>query len=214
MFDTTKLNRATIAPLLTFQQKAPRAQPIIAGGAVRDTFAQRSIRDIDIFYWHYNYSAEQGTQDHSWEDMTPGWDQLDMFESWFNVRVETIGNRWTHGPGSENYMGGNVGVHLVVVDQCWIAGVKYQFIGTKIPPLQYVRNNFDCNFCRAWCDGKKMSVETPFINDWHNNTMTVSGTLTRDEWYYALRYHMPRLKQKYPDRRIVLDPELQAKYGS
>lgn len=211
-----KLNRALIEPLRIFQRKAPSAQAIIAGGAVRDTLAGRPIRDVDIFYWHYNYSLGTNgrTQDHTWEDQRPGWDQNCIFETWFQTRVDTIGNGWSSGPGSENYMGGNVGIHLMVVDQCWINGVKYQFIGTKPKPLDYVRNNFDINFCRAWCDGTKMSAETPFIEDWHNHKMTVTGTLTKDEWYYALRFHVPRLQQKYPDYRVVLDPVMKEKYGS
>ena len=216
MFDSRKLTRPLIEPLRTFRRKAPSSQALIAGGAVRDTLAGRPIRDIDIFYWHYNYSLGTGgrTQDHTWEGQKAGYDSACMFQDWFNVGVHTIGNAWSTGPGSENYMGGNVGIHLMQIDECWLGGVKFQFIGTKIPPLQYVKEHFDIDFCRAWCDGSKMSVATPFINDWHNNTMTVTGKLTKDEWYYALRYHVPRLQQKYPDRRVVLDPAMVAKYGS
>ena len=206
-----KLNSALTEPLFDLQRRGCTA--IIAGGAVRDSICGRPITDVDVYIWHFNYDHPDGDgRQSSWRGTIPGEDHSGFLHQTF-VKSDIYDCEYIdsvlHRTGRRGYERGyTLSPHVLCVDRAHIGGVRYEFIFTKVPPLTYVQTHFDIDLCRAWSDGHKMSVGTPFMRDWHNSTITVSGKINRAEYQYAMANHVPRVQAKYPNYSVVIDPEL------
>lgn len=215
MSTSEKLNSRLLQPLIHIRDRGCVAY--VAGGAVRDTILKRPISDIDVFVWHFNSvrAVNDPSIPHTWEGMAPG----DDAEFWltdvvfkhpdWKLQTESFVDAWER-QNSEDYI---ISPHILCVTDMHMLGMKYQFIFTRIHPLRYIKDHFDIDLCRAWCDGTKMRVESAFMNDWHNKTLTLSGDLTHKEYGYAKFQHLPRIQSKYPDHRVIIDPSLIRRHG-
>lgn len=196
---------------------------MIAGGAVRDVLCGREINDIDIFIQHFHDVDDNGTSfQTNWDGMMGG----DDTNTWLN-RVFTEDpnwecsclyrtyERWQHrnvSPSNIAY-GAAASPHIISIDTGCFHDMNFQFIFVNKHPLEFVQKYFDINLCRAWFDGTKVSVSSPFLQDWTNKTITLAGDLTRGEYEYARAEHLPRVRRKYPNFTVVVDPELRARFS-
>jgi hypothetical protein len=170
---------------------------IIAGGAIRDTYLKRKITDIDIFIQYPNYSNE--TIDREYRHLTDeqpvdrifaGADSISTaFDRSFD---KGVGEPYAYSSVS------NVHVKNIMKD-----GVKYQFILTVKPPIQCVTEDFYLDLSRCYCDGRKLRYTQEFLKDAHNNTLTIAGSMNKEQYRYGLMHYLKKMKRKFPDYRIV-----------
>ena len=184
---------------------------IIAGGAVRDDYADESINDFDIFMWDPNHSNEYPTK-----QIKEGQSNEDYFYGLFSKILDTdsLEQLLSSDPENgyaENQAGdGSIGAQLTSIWEGLTDFSLYQFIFTKINPVDHVNKYFDIGFCKAYCDGTKIRYTQDFLHDWKNKTFTIVGeNMTQDQFNYVMEYHVDKLEWKYPHFQVEVAPHNQ-----
>jgi len=204
------INDPAVRVLRTIQQRRyPSA--IIAGGAPRDLYLEKSIKDFDIFvqedshandpaFWCDMFNLEYA-EHNDWTDV-----QVLAFMGYKNVLLKTKAK----SPPRSSYQHKQ---HLQQVFDLIIHDVIFQIIIVQMDPKQYVEDWFDFGLCKAWCDGKQFHFSGPFMEDVENRTLTVvQQTMTHKEMEFCLRVRKPRLLGKFPGYRFQVAPHLSDLY--
>lgn len=169
---------------------------LIAGGAIRDMYFQRPIKDIDIFLWdpdvkgntEKNLTAGIGINEKSITKLM----DLDVNQSWYRRDFAT-----RSGLGEDEEYA--VTKHVTQVWSVVKNEIPYQLIFLNIKPLEFVENHFDLAICKAYCDGYKIRYTKDFSIDAQRQTLTIcSHGLTQRHFDYILETYLPRIKEKYP----------------
>ncbi len=178
-------NNEYIHTLLKIQDYLPEA--IIAGGAIRDLYHNKPIKDIDIYV-----PQDDGVAVHS----VSFWRQVFDLNTMHGDYIDHSG---TDG---ESYNGKN---HIGVVWEIQKRGVLYNIIIVDVLPVEYVNDFFDIGLCKAYCDGKKIRLTADFMCDSQNKLLTVvSKHLPQEEFDGMMDNHVARLKTKYPSHTLVV----------
>lgn len=182
---------------------------IIAGGAPRDLFLEKPIKDFDIFvpydsnsmhpnYWCNLFGLEETDRD--WMDI-----QAMAFFGHNNILMKNDDER------APEEMGGGYEhkrklhqVFDIIIDR-----IVYQIIVINLMPKEYVEDHFDFGICKTWCDGKQFHFSGPFMHDVQNKNVTlVQKHMTVDEMVFCIEKRKPRMALKFPGYTFKVAPHL------
>jgi hypothetical protein len=192
---------------------------IIAGGAIRDTYHNKPVRDIDLYIWSPETSNEHTTRSIK--------DVLKQLDASHPTRIEPI-----PAPAAPTFyiksakspahqapaiirpsMGTDCGesiydtAYISGVIPCTIKGQDFEFIITSINPILYVNDFFDIGLCKCYSDGHKIQLTSDFIEDSLNKTLTIVGKdMHQCHIDYTMQNHVPKLQEKYPNYPIRYAP--------
>lgn len=172
-------------------------EAIIAGGAIRDTFHDKEITDVDIFVQINEVVRKR---------LNASYKSKAWLEYWFKAFGCNLDKN-----DDVTYLGGSytfkvLDTNIQAVWQILTAGKKYQIILLNKDPITYVKENFDFGICRAYCDGRKLHFTNEFMHDTLNHTITLyRENLTDEQINYALGDHVARIQKKFPGWTLMDD---------
>lgn len=198
----SRFHQSTLIDFSRIQEVYPSA--IIAGGAVRDLALGRDIKDLDIFISgtpNESITVQHIKNPSHWiHKPQPYWRNILEDEKWVVNKM----------PGSMNIINDpaidvimnlfNPAYNNVFSDK--IPHIDLIFL--LKPALEYFKERFDFDICKAYFDGRKFSYTSSFMRDAKNQTITLSGPKKMDFIGYSLRWHYPRIKFKYPTYQKVI----------
>ena len=169
---------------------------IIAGGVIRDIYANQWWKDIDIFIQDPNCRREvcldfrnneilsKYLHLNSRDQITKSWDQL-----------------YTNSKLNSNNQ-------ITYIADVLKNLIPYQLIFIRTDPITYVRDHFDLGICKTYCDGSRIRMFPEFINDFQQKTFTICGKhMTKDTITHSLKDHIPRIQGKFPGFTTVLNKQ-------
>jgi hypothetical protein len=157
---------------------------VIAGGAIRDLYFGRHLKDVDIFLpkdIHGNYRD----RDYVWSLMGCNIDE----PFWRFDEIDEAGS------DDHDYTGQFVECAWNVYrDQ-----QTYQLMFLNVSPEEYVNRHFDIGLCKAYTDGYKIRFTRDFSNDAAYKTLTICAEdIDQPHFDYILNNHLKRMKDKFP----------------
>lgn len=150
---------------------------VLAGGALRDLDNDKPIKDLDFFI-----------EDVEW------FSRASAFYSTFSYPVEL-------GKDSYDYS------YIDRVYELVVQGVLVNIIVVKKPPVEYILNHFDVNFCKIYFSSKDTSITytQEYLFDRDNKCLTLcESNLSLTERSRAMYKHIPRITSKYPDFEVCI----------
>lgn len=168
MIDETQLDRFRDI-LDVIRWEFPGSHPVIGGGALRDSYHGRPIKDVDVFL---------RAQDH---------ETLDS-EITRHIRPPIIVQ---HGYGRADMHGA-----WDLVQQ--IAGYDVQLILADFDNLYDLAHTFDIGLARATFDGKTLYLSDEFLEDSRDRVLRIRRADNRYERERSIK-RIARLSQKYPE---------------
>lgn len=163
---------------------------IIAGGAVRDTYHDRPVSDIDIFVKEDDKMLSMLGSNYASQKWTDYWKQMFNYTESKNDKIRFFGDGYVFNVLDDDICG---------VWEIRKGLKKYQIIMLKQDPRDYVSEKFDFGLCRAYCDGRKLHFTNEFLEDSLNKTITLyPENLTKKQIDYAVNHHIQKIRQKYP----------------
>jgi len=195
-------------------QNAGHTTAIIAGGAIRDTYHDTLVSDIDIYIQHpscimsdevkADCTPIQPFQHHEWYDY---WSKITKLRS---PQARSFNNdqvRWSYSQ-YEAPNDTNRNNEILAVWDIFKGFNMYQIIFTSVNPIDYVNRRFDFGLCKAYCDGSRVHFTSDFMSDSMNKTITLVGEdLSDQQVQYALSDHLPKIHEKYPGYRLIVPDE-------
>lgn len=167
--------------LSKIRQVIPSA--IIAGGAIRDLYHNKSISDVDIYVPQGKYS--EGFWKHLLELKLNDTDYVSQ-----------------PGKDSEHY---EILNHIDAVWEIQKSGTLYNIITVDLEPIEYVLRYFNIGLCKAYCDGTKIRLTADFIHDSRTKQLTiVAEDMSQDEFNHMMNYHIVKLQIKYPEYSLII----------
>ena len=169
---------------------------IIAGGAVRDTYHERPVSDVDIFVEESEIMLKMNDSDYGSDKWIDYWKKMFNFSEAKNDKIKYFGDGYVF--------------HVLDNDICAVWEIrkglkKYQVILLRQDPRTYVSEKFDFGICRAYCDGRKLHFTNEFLQDSLNNTITLyPENLSEKQIDYAVNHHIQKIRNKYPGWMPVL----------
>ena len=168
MIDDTRLQQFRDI-LQVVRWEFPGSHPVIGGGAIRDSYHGRPIKDVDVF---------MRKQDH--ETLNS---ELTRF-----IRPPML---VTHGYGSPDMHGAWDLVQAV-------AGYQVQLILADFENLEDLAGTFDIGLARATFDGQRVFYHPDFLEDSKNKELRIRRADNMFEKARSLK-RIKRLAEKYPD---------------
>ncbi len=147
---------------------------MIAGGALRDLFYNKPVKDVDIFC-----NVEESPDD---------FDTLLM-----EVFPQLI---LTQGGGSSRYLGSTEGRLMYGIYQLHIEGITFEFIVTT--PEACDVTEFDLSICQATYDGNKVYLTDEFKATAETKIIKVCNINRADRQEERVQ----RILMKYPDFNV------------
>lgn len=193
-------NDEIISTLRKIQRRGFKSA-LIAGGAVRDLYFDKIIRDVDIFVQDPKFSGEFAEKKSS-----QGLLNENFWNGVFDIPDEYEGRSFgptlaTKRLSRGNYQDSDIYSLWQVVKNF----IPHEIIVTRIPPIEYVENNFDIGLCKAYCDGTKFRFTPDFMHDMRNRTMTiVSKKMDVPSMIHTIKEHFPRISHRYPGYSLVI----------
>lgn len=194
-------------------QAAGHTTAIIAGGAIRDTYHDQMVTDVDIFIQHPSTlpagslrasgMPPQQFKHADWEDYWADVMRLRTSPSSRSYVRDSV--RWHHSSYDGDSVEDNLMPELLSVWNVFKGLNMYQVIFTTVNPVEYVNDRFDFGLCKAYCDGKRTHLTDDFLRDSRNKTITMVGKeMSSNRVAYAISEHLPRIKEKYPGFQSVI----------
>jgi hypothetical protein len=186
--------------LSAIQEKDSKA--IIAGGAIRDTYMDKPINDIDVFTNHkFSKSDLIKLLD---IDTDRGEFVRDISA---NQDDSELPSRWAEqGAAKAASCGEREGIYSVM--EVWKYNQPIVQIVTLQPfmdPVRYVEEKFDIGLCKAYYTGRRVHYSSEFFRDVREKTLTLVGEMNKHELHYCLDVHCRKLQTKFPDHTITVD---------
>lgn len=198
-------NDEIISTLRKIQRRGFKSA-VIAGGAVRDLYFDKIIRDVDIFVQDPEHSREfserwskkpDSINEDFWDDTFGIPSSVNSSSSFSSFGVTVATKRLSRG----NYADSDIYSVWQIVKNF----IPYEIIVTRIPPTEFVENNFDIGLCKAYCDGTKFRFTADFMRDMQKRTMTiVSKKMDVPQMVHVLKEHFPRISHRYPGYSLVI----------
>jgi len=209
-YKKTKLTREDIS-VLKFIQNNGFHNALIGGGAIRDAYFKKPIRDIDIYI-----RSDPALVKSSGINFYDTKEVYRVFKSNLETPKFIRGiYKKKNKDADEDHSGIDLeylymrsSIDFLVT--LYVYGQTYDIIGVDMVPQKYIMEKFNVNISRCYCDGIKMTYPHGFLEDAKNQTITVDGDLSKIEYKRSMSKYMPKLKQKFPDFTIV--DNLRAKY--
>jgi hypothetical protein len=193
MGSSSEIPSEWVNTLLRLQEHFPEA--VIAGGAIRDTYLDRPVKDIDIFVAN-----------------RPGVDMKELLDKAIGTTGEVLAEQLV------DYENGTTGVSAVYdyktpsdflnleVRQ---SHPDYQVIVIDFPKdlnkfASFLMEDFDIGLCRVMHNGREPIVTPEFNHDRVNKTLTVftkADAPTRSKERTTQR--IERISEKYRDHKVV-----------
>jgi len=190
----TKLRK--LSESLHILQKIQNAAPdiILAGGAIRDAYHNKHIKDYDFFVS---------------SNTIPDVYNENFWKNQFNLHTETLfGDTITNLSDNEDASceGAN---H---VDMVWEINKNekiYNIVVLDMNPIEYVNRFFDIGICKTYSDGKRIRLTSDFMHDSQNHLLTiVSEDMSQREFNRMMNRHVEAVKNKYTGYKLVIPPRL------
>lgn len=227
---------------------------VIAGGALRDSYFNKPISDVDIFVydnpnepkssvsantfssWNIALDVVNGEKivieytDGSIVDDRPYKTKPQKDQDTHTKLISTNANIWSiqigQIGGSNNCfnfqpMGLPSTQQKYVSKSCYensniravfsilkTDGTLYQIVVLKIPPIEYINRFFDVGLCKVYFDGKRTVLTPDFTTDASNNTLTLCGDFNKLTLHRSIKYHIPKILKKYPNRQVIISPSV------
>lgn len=193
---------------------------VIAGGAVRDAYFDRTPADVDIFVSGKDITSAKvdfckipkdrasvmhllsGGHTHHLDALHKMAGQSDgeyskqrewLLSGWDYISYKDIDTESTLSQWTFNNVVRTT-YQIIVID--------------RISPKQYVEQYFDIGLCQCWHDGTKMMYTSNFLQDASNKTLTVCGKMSEKELEYVRARHLPKLQKKFPGFTPVIAPNI------
>lgn len=189
---------------------------IIAGGAIRDLWHDKPIRDVDIFASHI-YKTHGVLK-----NLAAPYESDVWLDYWFDAfkcnhdsedEVLSIGSAYGGDDSIDPDMCWVWEIRRTEIDKVEVLGLEavipikkvYQVILVKKNPVDFVMQNFDFGLCKAYTDGKRIHMSGEFMEDALNHRLTLGHeTLNERQQDRAVYHHLPRLLGKYPGYQVIL----------
>lgn len=169
---------------------------ILAGGAPRDVYHQKPIRDYDIFFK---------------EDPS-----LSTLIDFNKLTRDMVNIGWSYGSYESYSEQLNHCTKIWDVDLISSTDGSIQIIHLDCDPLTFVYDSFDIGLCQAFVEYRPASDNfmmryTPnFLKDSREHTLTIAAKdMTYEQYAYTCDVHIPRLKHKYPNFKVKTAPHLE-----
>lgn len=206
-----RFHPTVVSNLERIQEEFPSA--IIAGGAVRDLILGSPIKDIDIFIDREypeltkllaNWVRNPQTADTYWKQVLKdnGWNahlktgslstndkEIDLVLTLYNPNYE--GNR-IFGDGISPYNNHSSKI------------ARMDIIFCSKTALDYFDRCFDFGICKALYDGQQYVLDSDFLDDVKQGTITLTGRTDKSRIDYSMKSHFPRIQAKYPNYKLVI----------
>lgn len=197
---------------------------IVAGGAPRDLYHGKPIKDIDFFLQDPLVSTERI----NWTSLPNKEQTLKMSPPLFlphmlgldtnNCIIGTVvaqGFTWMLSKVDFKNDDEYAYAKPSEVTQIWNLYVEnhtpLQFMFLKSDPVNFVEKKFDVGLCMCYFDGQKLRYTPEFIEDSSNQKFTICGDISDQQLHKTLTSHIPRLQTKYPWHTIEYAPHIQPK---
>lgn len=171
---------------------------LIAGGAVRDTYFKKEIRDIDIYVLDPKYGRNEPIMQ-AFRNIIDGSTLKHLFKLSTGDAVADNCS-YIKGQYSKHYY---VNKYVTNIRSFKKNGQEYQIITLNIVPERYVLNHFNVNISRCYCDGTKMRYTHEFLQDAHHHTITIAGDIPKHNYERSMKVYVPKIKRKFPNFKIV-----------
>lgn len=160
--------------------------PIIAGGAIRDTILQtKTISDIDIYFY--------GNQADYFGDTFVNYCLTEMSKK-HDVKHA---RQYQKQPGEYG--------NLVSIDNLHVSNQHYQLIGVVPTPIKYIAENFTCNLSKAYVDrGGSIHMLEDFVDGMLNKNLTFyygSENSNMKKYGYTEAY-IGKVKEYFPEYNV------------
>lgn len=193
-------------------QKLGYPTAIIGGGAVRDAYNNKPIKDVDIFIGPMDVTYKNNKHGINFFDVDFCLSNKKEIENILSLNPKNGDvfclSRQTPIPlnDSEDYYEDNYENNVCVVWDIVKNKINYQIIAINTNPKKYLTTNVDFGICMCYHDGISSFFSEEFLNDVNNKTITLCGKLDGKHVVLALAKHLPRLKQKYPEFKLMIEP--------
>lgn len=188
-------------PIRTLRKiQTVRPGAIIAGGYHRDLLNDVHFSDVDILV--PRLQANEATvfdtcRTSDWENLFKlqinNWRSMDMIQELDEDDAGDYGES-----ASENI---RTAFGLIKNE------INYNLIIVENDPIDFVMDDFDFNICKTYCDGKKVTFTKEFMADIEQKHLTFAARdVNLEQFARAMQVHLPKLKAKYPDYKVVVDP--------
>ena len=186
----------SIQTLRKIKETLPDA--ILAGGAIRDVYHNKKVKDYDLF-------VSSNTT-------------LDVYKDSFWEKQFSLGNELHTGDIITNLSdtedGSCEGANYV--DTVWEVkknGSHYNVIVLNMNPTEYINRFFDIGICKAYSDGERIRLTSDFMRDSRNHLLTiVSESMSQPDFNRMMDRHVEAVKQKYPGYKLVIPPRFAEYY--
>jgi len=173
---------------------------ILAGGAIRDAYHNKEIKDYDFFI------SSEGCEEDIYDEEF--WVEL-LDLNLDGILCDSIFNASDSDDASCT--------HRNHIDLVWEIekhdGTVYNIIILDMNPEKFVNQYFDIGLCKAYSNGKKLRLTSDFTYDSRYHELTiVQQDMTQEEFYRMMDNHVHRLKLKYPGWKLVVPDRFQDYY--
>ena len=205
--------------------------PLIAGGAVRDLYFNRSSKDIDVFVRLPNNECDP-SMGQTAANVVVSQAQLNINRLMSTTTVTSSNNKSkpkksdrsspdlstqlkealsaqsvklasANDPDGEYY--DTTGVIDAVYTVNFDDGSVVDVIVLTIDPIEYVDVYFDVGICKAHFNGSRLHYSTDFLKDARNKTLTLVGLMDAAQLHRSLSKHCGRLLTYFPGFEVHID---------
>jgi len=190
--NTTKIQKLEHGLSVLKQIKADVPDVILAGGAIRDVYHDKQIKDYDFFISRDNRDADIYDEDF-WIE---------------TLNLNTTGILCDHIRNVSDDEDGSCSDsnHVEIVWEIEkYSGEIYNIVILDINPEKYVNEYFDIGLCKVYTDGNRLRLTSDFTHDSRYGVLTiVANDMTKQEFFRMMDNHVHRLKQKYRGWKLVV----------
>lgn len=183
------LRQMTIADEVMEKLAPITPHAIIAGGAPRDWYFQKTARDVDIFLYRPDLKTNL--------DVLSTFSKVGLSLSSFDTSLTVDGD---HVTGHGTY------IHNPNIDHVYETeyfGVQFQFIFMKSPTFTSVVPRFPLNLSRIWYKNGTIHPTGEFLHGVKNTAL-----IKMDELYADGNKYIKKIRERFPDYKYYASVEL------
>jgi hypothetical protein len=174
---------------------------ILAGGAIRDVYHNKNVKDYDLFV--SGNTTLDVYKDSFWEKQFSLGNELHVDDSITNLS-DLSDSEDASCEGTTH------------VDTVWEVnknGSLYNVIILNANPTEYINRFFDIGICKTYSDGRRIRFTSDFMHDSRNHLLTiVSESMSQPDFNRMMDRHVAAVKLKYPGYKLVVPPRFAEYY--
>lgn len=209
--------------IITNLQEIGFKSAIVAGGAPRDIYHNKPIKDIDVYLCEPSHNSVEINWGLLPEREAQLGDYYPLFLPYL-AGVNTLGaDISTTKVSNIHFTMKKLGIdgktnsqgpeepHITKIWELVAPNqLTMQFMFVDISPIEFIENYFDVGLCMCYYDGNQLHYTTEFLHDTDNKQFTICGkSLSEQQIARSLQEHIPRLKTKYGWTKIELAPHIE-----